>query len=794
MTTTTSALGGVVRRKEDPALIEGKGRYVDDIKLPGEVCAAFVRSPYAHARVTSVDTAAAAAMPGVHAVYTFDDVSHLGPLPAQVAVGVLRPLLADGIVNHVGEAVVMVVADDRYMARDAADAVEVEYDPLPAVVGLKDAASDRLKVHDSLDSNVLMTWAGPFGADEDALAEVKAGIEAAKQRADTVVVTQEMVNQRLIPVAIEPRCVVADWNGGYRTLTVYTASQIPHAVAGALGLTFGIPYNRVRVVAPEVGGGFGLKLNVYSEEILTSFAAQRLERPVRWVETRREAATASIQGRGWVGTATIVGTGDGEILGYEFEGLADMGAYSQNFTAAIPFLGLFVGSGQYKMPTSWKIDCVTTHTATTDAYRGAGRPEAMYYLERIVDMFAREIDMDPGEVRRKNFIPNDEFPAAVSPVGFAIDTADYERNLDALLQAASYAEIREQQEKARQEGRYLGLGLATYVEVCGFAPSGLADLGFTWSEYGLPAALNGSGLVRVNPDGTVTMSIGTGPSGQGHETTWAQIVSDRLGVPMEHISVHHGDTAESPVGMGTFGSRSAAVDGSATYEAAGRVRAKAAKMAAHLLEAAEEDVVFAEGGAHVAGSPDSRVGWDEIATLAYQPHRLPEGVEAGLEASVLFSPGNATWPFGSHLPVVEVDPDTGNVELLRYLTVDDCGNVINPMIVAGQIHGGLVQGIGQALFEEAIYDGDGNLLSGSLMDYPLPTAGDVPSFEVGRTTTPTDVNPMGVKGVGEAGTIGSAQTVVNAVVDALAPLGVKHIDMPLRPQRVWQAIQEAKGA
>jgi carbon-monoxide dehydrogenase large subunit len=546
-------------------------------------------------------------------------------------------------------------------------------------------------------------------------------------------------------------------------------------------------------VAPEVGGGFGCKLNIYNDEVLVSWASIQLGRPVRWTETRREAANSTIQGRGWVGTATLVGTHDGEILGYELEAIADLGAYTQDFTVAIPFLGLFVGSGQYKMPTWWKVDCVNTHTNTTDAYRGAGRPEAIYYLERIIDMYAREIGMDPGEVRRKNFIPNEQFPGAVSPVGFAMDTGDYETNLDALLAAADYAGLRTEQEKARSEGRYLGIGLATYVEVCGFAPAGLAELGFSWSEYGLPSSFSGSGLVRVHPDGTATVQIGTGPSGQGHQTTWAQIVSDRLAIPVEHIKVRHGDTAESPMGTGTFGSRSAAVDGSATYEAAERVRKKAATLAAHLLEASEDDVVFADGGAHVAGSPDSAVTWADIANIAYMAHKLPEGTEPGLEASVVFNPSNATWPFGSHIAVVEVDPETGNVDLLRYITVDDCGTVISPMIVAGQVHGGLAQGIGQALFEEARYDEAGNLLTGTLIDYPLPTAADLPTFELGHTTTPTDVNPMGVKGIGEAGTIGSAQTVVNAVVDALAPLGVKHIDMPLRPRTVWQAIQEARG-
>ncbi|MGH8926948.1 MAG: xanthine dehydrogenase family protein molybdopterin-binding subunit, partial [Acidimicrobiia bacterium] len=415
-----------------------------------------------------------------------------------------------------------------------------------------------------------------------------------------------------------------------------------------------------------------------------------------------------------------------------------------------------------------------------------------YYLERIVDEYAREIGMDPAKVREKNFVPNADFPNAVSPVGFAMDTGDYANNLKALTDHPAYAEMKEQRDAGRKEGRLMGMGLASYVEVCGFGPSALTGLGFSWSVYQLPSAFNGSGLVRVNPDGSATVIIGTGPSGQGHETTWSQLVAKELGIDPAKIRVSHGLTTDSPAGVGTFGSRSAAVDGSATYLAAGKVREKAAQIAAHMLEASADDIEFVNGGAHVAGSPDKSVSWEDISLRAYQPHQLPVGMEGGLEAHSIFSPANATWPFGAHTALVEVDADTGDVKLLRYLTMDDCGNVINPMIVDGQLHGGLVQGIGQAMFEDAIYDSDGNLLTSSLLDYPLPTAGDVPSFELHRTVTPSNVNPLGVKGVGEAGTIGSAQTVVNAVVDALYDMGVRHIDMPLRPRRVWQAIQTAQ--
>ncbi len=793
MSTTTSVLGGVVRRREDPALIQGTGLYTDDLKLNGMLHAAFVRSPYAHARITSIDSSEAEAMEGVHAIFTIDDVRHLGPLVAQVAVGKARPLLADGTVNHAGEAVAMVVATDRYTAQDAADSVFVDYDVLEPVVDLKKAATDAVLVHDDLESNTLISWVGgPFG-DEEAIAQTRQTIQDAKDRDDTVTVSIEMRNQKLIPSAIEPRSVVADWNRGYQRFDVHSSTQIPHALAGAIAKTFGIASNSVRAVAPEVGGGFGAKLNVYNDEILVCFASQKLGRPVKYTEQRREAAVSTIQGRGWIGTATVTGTRDGQILGYELEALCDMGAYSQNFTVAIPFLGLFVASGQYKFPSYVKLDCLTTHTMTTDAYRGAGRPEAAYYLERIIDAFAREAGVDPAEVRMKNFIPAEDFPSAVSPIGFAMDTGDYHANLQALLDEVGYEDLKAERDAARAEGRLVGLGLSTYVEVCGFGPSGLVDLGFSWSAYGLPAAFNGSGLVRVNPDATATVVIGTGPSGQGHQTTWAQIVERQLGIPVDRIRVHHGDTNDSPMGIGTFGSRSAAVDGAATHNAAVEVRAKAAKIAAHLLEASEEDIRFENGAAHVAGSPDKSVDWSEIATAAYQPHLLAEGMTGGLEAHAVFSPGNATWPFGSHLALVEVDRDSGDVNILRYVAMDDCGNVINPMIVDGQVHGGIAQGVGQAMFEDAIYDENGNLQTAAMMDYPLPTAGDLPTFELHRTVTPSDINPLGVKGIGEAGTIGSAQTVVNAVVDALEPLGVKHVDMPLRPKTVWQAMQDAQG-
>jgi carbon-monoxide dehydrogenase large subunit len=791
MTTSVSAVGGTVRRREDPALIQGLGTYVDDMSRAGGLTAAFVRSPFAHARITSIDTTPANRMDGVRAVYTIEDVREVGPLLAQVPVGKLRPLLADGQVNHVGEAVAMVVADTPSQAQDAVEAVVVEYQPMEAVVDLKDAATDRVKVHDDEESNVLMAWQANQWWVMD-FPDPRPEIEAAKERSDVVVVSQEMINQRLIPVPIEPRAIRAEWDAGSEAFTLYSSTQVPHAVAAGLATMLGLASNQVRVVAPEVGGGFGVKLNFYPDEVLACIAARDLGRPVHWTEARREAASSSIQGRGWIGTATLTGTTDGKILGYELDALADMGAYTQSFTVAIPLLGLFVAGGQYGMPTWWNVDLVQTNKTTTDAYRGAGRPEAIYYLERIIDIYAREIGMDPAAVRKKNFRPPEDFPVQTQ-VGLTMDSGEYAHNLDALLEAADYTGLREMQAAARAEGRLVGIGLSTYVEVCGFGPSILAETGFSWTNYGLPTSFSGSGIVRVNPSGSVDVITGTGPSGQGHKTTWSQIVSGALAMPMDQIRVHHGDSKEMPNGVGTFGSRSIAVDGGATWHAADRVRDKAAKIAAHLLEASADDIRFVDGSAQVAGSPDQSVTWPEIANAAYKKHLLPEGMEPGLEATITWDPGNATWPFGSQLAVVEVDPDTGNVEILQLHTMDDCGNQVNPMIVGGQVHGGVVQGIGQALFEEAIYDDAGNLLSGSLLDYPIPTAGDVPSIHNGHTTTPSDVNPMGVKGIGEAGTIGSAQTLVNAVVDALAPMGITHIDMPLRPKKVWQAMQDARG-
>lgn len=774
-------MGTAVRRREDLPLLQGRGSYVDDIKLPGELEAVFVRSPHACAFIRAIDISRAEQMPGVRAIYTIEQVRHLGPLLALVQCGKMRPLLADGVVRHVGEAIVMVVADNRYLAQDAADAVMVEYDVRTAVIDLEVAATDVLKVHEDLPSNTINSFESGDAAT----------VAAIKARADVVVVTQRLLNQRVIPVSLEPRAVLADWKP--LKLTCWTSTQIPFGVAGALSKVFALPFNQVRVIAPDVGGAFGSKLNFYTEEVLTCFASGELARPVRWTETRREAMVATTHGRGWVATVTLVATRQGDLLAYELLGLADMGAYSQCFTAGIPGLGQLAALGTYKIPVAhFKISCVMTHKMCTDAYRGAGRPEAIYALERMMDLLARELQMDPAELRLRNFWKVEEFPVTTT-FGVQMDSGNYSSLFQSLLERANIGELRREQEQARQRGRYLGIGLCAFVEPGGLAPAEIAAwAGLSYSNYGLPSALTEVATVRVNPDSSVTITTGSCPAGQGHETVWAQIASDVLQIPMESITVLHGDTQGNPLGIGSFGSRSAVVGGTAVLQAAQRVRDKAAAIVAAVCQTAPEHVHFVSGCACVEQDMEKQLTWPEIAANAYLPTRLPEDIEVGLEAVVFFSPSHLVWTYGAHLAVVEVDIETGVVQLLRYIGIDDCGNVINPMIVEGQVHGGIAQGFGQAMLEEAAYDEKGHLLNNTLKTYRLPAAENLPSFEMERMQTPSPHNPMGVKGVGESGTIATPPVMVNAVLDALAPLGVRHLDMPLRPHTVWEAIQQAK--
>ena len=775
-------MGTPVKRREDLPFLRGRGRYVDDIKLPGELEVAFVRSPHAHALIRSIDTSRAEQMPGIRAVYTIEHVRHLGPLLAQIPLGKMRPLLADGIVRHVGEAIAMVVADNRYLAHDGAKAITVEYEVRTPIIDVEEAATDAYKLHDDLPSNTINVIEG---GDASAVAKIKA-------RDDVVVVTQRLVNQRVIPLALEPRAVLADWHPAL--LTLWTSTQMPFAVAGALGKVFELPYGQVRVVAPDVGGAFGSKLNLYTEEMLVCFASGELARPVRWTETRREAMAATTHGRGWVATGTIVATKQGDLLAYELVGLADMGSYSQCFTAGIPGLGQMSALGTYKIPVAhFKISCVLTHKMCTDSYRGAGRPEAIYCLERMIDLLARELHMDPAELRLRNFWKTEEFPVTTA-FGMQMDSGNYSALFQRLLEHANIAALRQEQEQARREGRYVGVGLCAFVEPGGLAPSQLSAWAhLSYSNYGLPSSLMEVATVRINPEASVTITTGSCPAGQGHETAWAQIASDALQIPMERITVLHGDTQGNPLGIGSFGSRSAAVGGTAVLQASERVRNKAAEIVAGTLHTSPDQVRFVDGGAYVGTDMEKKLSWQEIAAIAYQPTMLPPGVEIGLEAMMFFDPPGVVWTYGAHLAVVEVDIETGTIQLLRYIGIDDCGNVINPMIVEGQIHGGIAQGFGQAMSEEAVYGEDGTLLTDSLKTYHIPVAQNLPSFEMERMQTPSPLNPLGVKGVGEGGAIAAPPVLVNATLDALAPLGVRHLDMPLRPHKVWEAIHRVKG-
>ena len=779
---TIAPVGSSIKRREDPKLITGQGTYVDDIKLFGMLHAVMVRSPHAHARIKSIDASRARSHPGVVAVYTSTElqdelgsliVGWLLPEIKQTA----RPPMAFDNVRFVGEPVAVVVANDVGTATDAAALVDVTYEPLPAVVNAEmTTKSGAPQIHEAAPNNIAWEWEVGGGDIED----------AAKQA--EVIVSQRIINQRLIPNAMEARGVVADYNPGSNHLTVWTSTQVPHFVRLVLAIATGHPEHQLRVVAPDVGGGFGSKICPYVEEIILAVATKRLGRPIKWSETRQENYIATNHGRDHVQDVEIMGNRDGTITGIRATVYANMGAHLSFLAPLIPsYLFGLILVGPYRTPNiSAKVYGTFTNTTPVDAYRGAGRPEATFMIERMVDLFAGEIGMDPVEVRRKNLVPpfSDGHNVAT---GVAYDSGNYEGAFDLALEMVGYQDFRKEQEEARKEGRYLGIGVATYVEICGAAPSAIA------TALGAQAGLWESALVRVHPTGKVSVFTGSSSHGQGHETTFAQLASSELGIPMEDVEIVHGDTARVQFGAGTYGSRSAAVGGTAIHLGVGKIKDKAKRLAAHLLEAAEADMVYEDGKLFVRGAPDNAKTFGEIALVAYLASSLPEGMEPGLEATSFFDPPNFTWPFGTHFAVVEVDGDTGEVKLLRYIAVDDVGNVINPMIVDGMVHGGIAQGVGQALQEEAIYDDEGQLLTGTMMDYAVPTAGVLPSYEVARTVTPSPTNPLGVKGAGETGTIAATGAFVNAVMDALAPLGVKHVDMPLKPERVWRAIQSARG-
>jgi carbon-monoxide dehydrogenase large subunit len=776
--------GSSIKRREDPRLITGKGVFTDDVKLPGQVHAVFVRSPHAHARVRRVDVSRARQVPGVVAAFTGKDLADGGvnPLPC----GWLLPDLkipeyrgvATAKVHFVGHAVAVVIGETPYAARDGADAVSVDYEVLPSVTdGEKAVAKGAPQIHDNAPGNVAFNWS--IGDKDKTDAAIKSAARVVKQR---------LINQRLIPNAIEPRASCASYNAGTGDLTLWVTSQNPHVHRLLMGaFVLGIPEHKLRVIAPDVGGGFGSKIFLYPEEVVVSWAAKNLGRPVKWTAERRESFQTDAHGRDHVTEVELAVDGGGKITALRVKTNANLGAYLSTFAPLIPtYLYGTLLSGVYEIPQIYcEVVGSLTNTTPVDAYRGAGRPEATYLLERVCDLAARALGTDPAEFRRKNFIAAGKFPYQ-TPVAFQYDSGNYGPALDRALQMIDYKRVRAEQEAGRKQGKHLGIGVATYIEACGPAPSAVAG------ALGAQAGLWESAHVRVHPTGKITVFTGSHAHGQGHETTFAQLAADELGLPYEDVEIVHGDTAAVPFGMGTYGSRSAAVGGSAIYTSIQKIKEKGKKIAAHLLEANEADLDYADGKFFVKGSPGRNKTFQDVALMAYLAHNLPKGLEPGLEATSFWDPGNFVFPFGTHVAVVEVDPDTGKVKLQRYVAVDDVGRVINPMIVDGMVHGGIAQGVAQALWEYASYDQGGQLVTGSMMDYALPKADELPSFETDRTVTPTPVNPMGVKGAGETGTIASTAAVANAVLDALAPLGITHIDLPLTPARIWAAVQAAR--
>ena len=780
----TKFFGARVKRREDPRLITGTAEYTDDISLTGMLYAAFVRSPHAHARIRSVDLEAARAAPGVVAVFSGKDLEDkVNPLPTAWLVPDSNlktpphPALALDTVRYVGDGVVVIVAEDRYQAEDATELVKVDYEILEPVVNSESAVQEGAPVvHEEAQDNVAFDWNLGGGDLDQAFADSDGVFKI------------RLLNQRLIPNAIEPRGCVAEYNSGSGKLTLRLTSQNPHIHRLLLSGVLNVPEHKLRIVAPEIGGGFGSKIAVYADEAVVAFCAMQTGKAVKWVETRRENYVSTTHGRDHITDLEAAYRQDGKILGLKVKTYANMGAYLSTAAPGVPtwLYGLML-SGVYDIPA---IQCqvlgVLTHTTPTDAYRGAGRPEATYVLERVMDLLATELDLDIVEIRRRNFIQKEQFPHTVA-MGISYDSGDYELTLGRCLEMLGYEAFRAEQAEARKEGRHLGLGLSTYAEMCGLGPSQVVG------STGFQGGLWESGLVRVHPTGKVHVFIGASPHGQGEETTFAQIVASEIGVDTNDVKVIHGDTDNTPMGWGTYGSRTTAVGGAALAMAVRKIRDKAKVLAAHLLEASVEDMDYDDGKFFVKGSPDKAKTIQDIALMANVAWNMPEGMEPGLEASTFYDPPNFVFPYGSHLAVVEVDTETGHVELTKYTALDDCGPQINPVIVEGQVHGGVVQGIGQALWEEAVYDESAQLITGSMLDYALPRADRLPPIEVISTVTPSPHHPLGVKGIGEAGTIASTVTVYNAVLDALRPLGVTSIDMPFTPERVWRAIQDAKG-
>jgi aerobic carbon-monoxide dehydrogenase large subunit len=775
---STPYVGQAMKRLEDPRLLRGAGTYTDDVRLPGMLHANILRSPHAHARIQKVDVSAAKAIPGVVGVFTGADVNDAcGLVPCAAAIPDLKApkhtVLAKDRVYFVGHPVAVAVATDPYIARDAIDAIDVGYDPLPVVTNLEEAVKPGTPLtHPDLGTNIAYTHSVTGGSD----------IDDAFRKADRIL-KQRLYHQRLTPMPIEPRGAVASYHPGEESLTLWSSTQIPHLLRTLLPGMIGLAENKLRIVAPEVGGGFGCKLNLYAEEALVCHLAMRLNAPVKWIESRRENAAATIHGRDQIGEYEIAVKNDGTILGIKSRTLADLGSYLQLLTPAVPTLTGLVLTGSYRIPAV-KIDIVGLYTnkMSTDAYRGAGRPEATYLIERLMDVVAHELGIDRLELRTKHFPRPTEFPFTTA-CGVTYDSGNYQAALTEAKKIGNWDQLLKDRAAARSAGKLAGIGVSTYVEICGMGPSkAMPAGGWEW------------GCVRMEISAKVTVITGVSPHGQGQETTFAQIVADRIGVPIGDVVVLHGDTNVAHYGRDTYGSRATAVGGSAIVMCIDKIVAKAKKLAAHLLETTADHVEFANGTFSSPGVTTRQLSWAEIAGEAYIAKNLPPGLEPGLEASSFFEPENFTYPFGTHICAVEIDRDTGQVKITKYIAVDDCGPQINPLIVEGQLQGGIAHSIGQVLFERTVYDENGQLLTGEFTDYALPRAADIPEYVLGATVTPTPVNPLGIKGVGEAGTIGSTPAIANAVLDALEPLGITHLDLPMTPERVWQAIKTRSTA
>ena len=775
--------GSGIKRREDPRFLSGTGLFTDDVKLPDLAYAAVARSPYAHAKITRIDVEAARKSPGVIAVITGKDiVGKVGTVPCAFNVpncGLITPphhMLAVDTVRYVGDGVALIVAESRAAARDAVDLVDVDYEPLGATVDPEKAVQPGApQIHAEVPGNVAFTWNVAGGDAEAAFASAPAKVKL------------RIVQQRLLPTAMEPRAAVATFNKAMGQLTLWTTSQNPHIHRFLCSLMLNLPEHKIRVISPDVGGGFGSKIPAYPDEALVSYAAMTLGRSVKWTEDRSENYKVTTHGRDHVQYVEMCGTKDGTITGIRTKVYAGLGAYASTAAPGVPTIlhGLMY-SGAYMIPNiQGTIVGAYTSTTPVDAYRGAGRPEATFLIERLVDTFARHLGLDPADVRRKNLIPKEKMPYTVA-TGITYDSGDYHTAFDKAMDLADYKGFRAEQAKARKAGKYLGIGVSAYTEICGLGPSQVAG------QIGFGGGLYESAIVRVYPTGMVRAYIGTRPHGQGEETTFAQIVADEFGVPIETVEIVAGDTDNTAQGWGTYGSRTTAVGGAALKNAAVKVKEKAKKLAAHLLEANENDLEWNEGKFQVKGSPAQSKSFGELALMANVAWNMPAGMEPGLEANAFFDPTNFVFPYGTHICTVEVDIETGDTKILRYVCVDDCGPHINPMIVEGQVHGGVIQGIGEAMQEIAVYSDDGQLVTGTMMDYAVPKASQMPRIESHYTYTPSPVNPLGVKGIGEAGTIASVPCIVNAVIDALSPLGIIHIDKPLTPARVWAAVQQAK--